>query len=466
MIKKNTWLLIILSIGLLISILYTHFYWKNFINTNHTENLDGFILDPIEGISFEPGKYKTPSIIGKDTVLYFIIGKQILDSYKKNKNFFSAQQEFKISFLYPNIIAFFSHYFNDEIIKNKEIIIGKKSFLIIFQIFFYYFSLLFFSCSLQKYTDDKKNLLIISFLSLEPTIMQWNVAFMTESLFFSCLIISLSLLLKKKNSAYFYSGIIIGISFLMRSFIIYYLIIILLYLIIKYRFLFIKPAIYFFLGISIIIIPLIANNYYRSKVVYLLPMQAKLHIAHYHEHHILARGTGISIATSQKILSDRNNEWIKKNIRNNSESERIKYYNYRQSEAYNSISKYKFEYCIMLMRGIFKNSLLNPLHMWIQNTQYHNSKDYLQSTDQKKVLKISIIYSLLIYSLSLVSLISFIKKNANISFLLIGSIIYFSFMASIGGSQRYFSPAIIFVSFFFCSGLKKIFILLQNRSIK
>ena len=464
MIKKKCLILSVIFIGLIISILYANFYWNNFKNTKHTENLNSFVWDPIEGISFEPGKYLTPSIIGKDTVLYFIIGKQILNSYKENKNFFSAQQEFKVSFLYPNIIAFFSYYFDEEIIKNKEIIIGKKKSLILFQIFLYYFSLLFFSYSLQKYIDNKKNFIIILFLSLEPTMMQWNIAFMTESLFFSFLLISLSLLLINKNLSYFFSGILIGIAFLIRSFIIYYLIIILGYLIIRYKFLSIKPIIYTVLGTLLIIIPLMINNFYRSKVMYFTPVQAKIHIAKYHEFHILARGLGVSITESQKLLSDRNNLWVKKNIKYNSEFNRIKYYNYRQSEAYNTIVKYKFTYFIMLVRGTLKNSLLNPLLMWVQNTKYHNSKEYFQTSDQKKVLITSIIYSAIIYSLSFIGLISFIKKDKSILFLLIGSIIYFAFMAGMGGSQRYFSPAAIFLSFFFSYGLEKIIKLFRVRS--
>ena len=182
MIKKKCLILSVIFIGLIISILYANFYWNNFKNTKHTENLNGFVLDPIEGISFEPGKYLTPSIIGKDTVLYFIIGKQILNSYKENKNFFSAQQEFKVSFLYPNIIAFFSYYFDEEIIKNKEIIIGKKKSLILFQIFLYYFSLLFFSYSLQKYIDNKIMEPTIKLTYLELFICYMNIILLNNNI--------------------------------------------------------------------------------------------------------------------------------------------------------------------------------------------------------------------------------------------------------------------------------------------
>jgi hypothetical protein len=258
---------------------------------------------------------------------------------------------------------------------------------------------------------------------------------------------------------------LIGIAFLMRSFIIYYLIIILIYLIIRYKFLSIKPIIYTVLGTSLIIIPFMINNFYRSKVMYVTPMQAKMHIAKYHEFHILARGLGVSTIESQKLLSDRNDVWVKKNIKYNSEFNRIKYYNYRQSEAYNTIVKYKFTYFTMLVRGTLKNSLLNPLLMWVQNTKYHNSKEYFQTSDQKKVLLTSIIYSAIIYSLSFIGLISFIKKDKSILFLLIGSIIYFAFMAGIGGSQRYFSPAIIFLSLFFCFGLENLLTFLKKNKL-
>ena len=186
---KKKLLIIILFFGIIISIIYSNIYWKNYEKEVAYQKFEAGIFSKDENALYIEGSYVGSRILGgKDVYLYFITAEEILRSFKKNKNFFTSQPEFKLSFLHPNIIAFFSYFTNDPIIENqndnKIFIIGKKKILIYLQILIYYISLFYLFKSIKNILGSERSLILIAFLSIEPTIMQWNISFMSESLFF------------------------------------------------------------------------------------------------------------------------------------------------------------------------------------------------------------------------------------------------------------------------------------------
>ena len=313
--RKEKIVLIVLCLGILISIIYAVIFWKNYESySNHVKFGTG-IYENDENAQYLKGHYSGSKILnGKDVFLYFITAEEILSSIKK-KNFFYSQPEYKISFLHPNIIALFSYITNDRIIEyhenNKNLIIGKKKNLILLQIFIYYSSLLFLFTSIKNIIGLRTRLLLIAFLSIEPTIMQWNISFMSESFFFSLLIFFLSFLLREKKLFYFLSGIFFGLMILQRFFIFYFVIFIFIYFFIKFKKIVSKPMLIFFIGLFLVLFMLVIINYLRSKVIYLLPMQAKMHFAQYYEYKLLSKEKNITLPESQDILKKKNKLWKK-----------------------------------------------------------------------------------------------------------------------------------------------------------
>ena len=98
----------------------------------------------------------------------------------------------------------------------------------------------------------------------------------------------------------------------------------------------------------------------------------------------------------------------------------------------------------------------NEIHYLIENTtlydgQFYNSKKF----NDEKVIKT--IYSIIIYSISLIGLIYLIKKKENrIIFLLFFSILYFSLPVVWHKQSSYLAPSLIYISIFFGFGTKKV----------
>lgn len=469
--SKKKIILIVLSFGIVVSLLYALIFWKHYEKYSFHLKIGTGIFENDENAEHLKGQYSGSKILnGKDVFLYFITAEEILNSLKE-KNFFFAQPESKISFLHPNIIAYFSYVTNDHIIQNhgnyKNLIIGKKKFLIYLQVFTYYISLIFLFRSTQNVIGFRKSLILITFLSIEPTIMQWNISFMSESFFFSFLILFLSFVLLEKKIFYFLSGVFFGLMILQRFFVFYFFIFIFIYFFIKSKKIFSKQMLIFFLGTLLVLFILIISNYLRSKTFYLLPMQAKLHFAHYYEHKLLQKEKNITSLESIYILEKRNEDWKKKNLIINSEETRLQYYKFREQEALKIIFRNKYDFIKLLIRSGFNVIFINPTQMWFKYSKYDNWKTFKETNDFKISLFIRVFYSLFLYVTCVVGVINFnIKKNFSLYFLFLSFILYNLIISSVGMNERYFVPSIIFFSLFFSIGLEKILIKLKFLKFK
>ena len=87
--------------------------------------------------------------------------------------------------------------------------------LIFFQILLFYFSILIFSLILKKKVNAFIYKIILIFLCLEPSILQWHSTLWTESIFLSLMLLCFAIILSKTDSSItnFILGILIGLLF-------------------------------------------------------------------------------------------------------------------------------------------------------------------------------------------------------------------------------------------------------------
>ena len=87
---------------------------------------------------------------------------------------------------------------------NRIVKTGGKKLYLFFQILFYYLSLLYLYKKLIPFYSDKNlAFYIISYLALDPNIIQWHGTFWTESVFLSLQILLIGLIIKKHKSNLF-----------------------------------------------------------------------------------------------------------------------------------------------------------------------------------------------------------------------------------------------------------------------
>ena len=156
---------------------------------------------------------------------------------KNGKSFFNALPAYEKYFL-PTITVGLYYYFIDKeifVIKSngqKVIKTGNYKFGYLFiQIIFFYLSILYFSKQLKKKVNRLLFKLIILFLCLDPSIIQWHSSMWTESIFLSLLIFLFSFILKE-NSNYIYNfliGLVVGLLFSQRIVSFLYVIPVLIY---------------------------------------------------------------------------------------------------------------------------------------------------------------------------------------------------------------------------------------------
>ena len=100
--------------------------------------------------------------------------------------------------------------------------------------------------------------------------------------------------------------------------------------------------------------------------------------------------------------------------------------------------------------------LLNPFHIYSDHN-FRSGEYYYVTETHNKLIPYRVIYTLILYVICLFGLFSIIqKKQYNILLYLILSIMYFYGLVSWHGNTRYFMPVMIYLSFFFGSGIDKV----------
>jgi len=214
--KSNKTLIIILFLGFVFSILYSLFNLKYF---DKNQNLNNHLM--IRG---------DISLIWQESHLF-------KEDLIKNHKIIGAGKEYTRTFLPSKILSIFYLIFDEEFYQNYEkniISIGGKFKYLFFQIIIFFGSLIFFYKNLVKYYKDKNlSLFTVSFLALDPNIIQWHGTFWTESIFFSLQLILLSLIIKERKSysIFFIMGVLLGLSFLQKTVAIFLVFIVIIFFI-------------------------------------------------------------------------------------------------------------------------------------------------------------------------------------------------------------------------------------------
>jgi hypothetical protein len=113
----------------------------------------------------------------------------------------------------------------------------------------------------------------------------------------------------------------------------------------------------------------------------------------------------------------------------------------------------------IIIKNSFHSILLNPFHIYSDHNFISSEYYYFTDTHNKLVLP-RIVYTILIYSISLIGLFALIKKKEYklLSIIMI-SIIYHFGMVSWHGNTRYVVPVLIYVSFLFGYGWNNLLLL-------
>ncbi len=451
--KKKIFL--ILLIGLIFNIIVNFLYIQNL---NHYENFD------------KNGK-------GNHQLIKGMIENHWRGAYelKKNlesgKNFFESTPIYYQNFLQPYINFIYSKITNDplyEVDENEELKItenDKKIFLLFFQSIFYFFSIYFLITKLKLYLTDNLLAIIAIVLIIEPTLNQWHSFFGTESIFLSIQIFIFALLISKKKPFYHFIliGILTGLLFAQRSAAIFYFV-----LIISFFIIFLKKdktkGILIFLTFYLLSISFIGmNSYIRSGVFYLTPLDQRAALYHYFEPHIISKRDQINLFDAQKKIKLKHYKWLKENnlkldpnkLAEGDERLILKYHNFIKENSIKTIISEPILTFERIIKKSLHSGILDPVYVYFYNTrEYEGSEPYYKSNLHKKILNYRLIYSFLIYILSIIGFLYFIKmKSKKLPFILFCSYLYFLAILGWMGSTRYYAASLPYLMIFCAAGV-------------
>ena len=283
----------------------------------------------------------------------------------KNKTIFGNGIEYTRTFLPSKTLALYSILTNQDLYEdyeNKIIKENGKRLYLLFQIIFYYLSLLFLYRKLVFfYKNNNTSFYIVSYLALDPNIIQWHGTFWTESIFFSLQLLLIGMTIKQKKSSLFclYLGLFLGLIFLQKTvglFFIFFLVIYIFYSEEKNNKL---KSLNIIIGFSIILSLLSYDNYKKTGIFYVMPVQTKTA-------HIYVVRQIFEKNNDTKSLDDWNNSEKKWKIKNNYSKD-------------NFHSNYKLKnYLKQRMIEVLSNNKITTIQIYFNKTIIHSILKLIQ----------------------------------------------------------------------------------------
>ncbi len=447
---------IILSLLLLLfSILIANFYLKKFENN-----------------FFNKDSYTYSSFYQEDTIsYYFPLSDKIINDKNEKKSFFISGDKYDNSFLYPRIIYIFNYLFNNnEKIFNEgenKVLLKNHEFFIYLQILAFYFSLVFLYLTISRNFNKNLSKIICIFLFLNPIIFQYHLSFYTESLFLTFLILSISFLLRSKNTIHFlFIGIFVGIMYMQRTIALIYPLVILTYILFLNEN-FSRKILKFIslmLGMIFILFLIGFHNLNRAGVFYFTPTQTKLDLQRYVEHDIIKKSEKISYLEARKKIENFNLD-VLKNYKYDlsNEADSIKFSNKIQENSFKTILENKEITIKIISKNYLYSMLLNPVQVYYE-TKYQTWEDYKNSSDHKFWLIIRLVITPIFFIFSAIGLVFSIKKiDLKFNIFLFLSISYFFVMGCWLPNTRYFTPSVLFMSIYFSIFLHELSLYLKKK---
>lgn len=391
---------------------------------------------------------------------------QEAESFKKDiietKSFFGNGIEYTRTFLPSKLIAIYSIITNQELYEdyeNKIIKINGKMFYLLFQILFYYLCLLFLYKRLLYFYDDKNLIFyIIAFLALDPNILQWHGTFWSESIFvsFQILLIGMTIKSNKSNLFCLCLGLFLGLVFLQKTVGIFFIFFIALYIFFSEQKNYKLKIVNIFLGFAIILTLLGYDNYKKTGIFYVMPLQTKN--AHYGSFIVQIYNKKNELKLIDQLKKSEEEWKVKNNYSGDNFQSKYDLGNFRQKKAIKIMLNNKIITMQIYLKKIIHHAVLNPFQTFYWHK--YNQKDYYGiefhlSKESKKYFIFKIFYSLIFYIILFVGIFSFIKKRNKLDFhlLIFFLVLYLVFMLGWVGNSRYFIPSIVFLSIFFGHGL-------------
>jgi hypothetical protein len=455
-------------------ILFLGFIGSCLLSINNISKYDKNIKNPNNNIFYH-------QMIKTDAYRYLSQGSEIKDQIKKGANFFETGPENYTKYLPSRLAALYYYFFDINLFDSsidKKIKTGIHLNYLLIQCFFYFFCLTLLYFSLIEIINKKISFIILLFLCFEPTIFQYHASFWSESIFFSLQILLTSIILKKNNTIFnfFLIGIFLGILSLQKEYSIFYIILIIIYFIFTSNFKY-KKIYLLLIGFFSVQLFLAFNNYKRSGDFYIMSADSKVNLHRDLVEKVMHKKYKISQKEFAIIEGQETLKWLinnsikfdKKKIINIqkpeymevrdsiiSEKDKVKFDDNIRNRTFNYLVNYPLDFSKFIFNSSIHIILLNPFHIWSDNN-YISGEYYYTTETHKKLIPYRIIYSLIIYSICLLGILSIIKKKEyNILLYLVPSIIYFYSLVSWHGNTRYFLPVMIYLSFFFGYGLDKI----------
>ena len=147
------------------------------------------------------------------------------------------------------------------------------------------------------------------------------------------------------------------------------------------------------------------------------------------------------------------------------EKDKISFDNFIRSRSYMYFSQYPLEFIKHYLNKSKHIIILNPFHIY-SDLNFVSGEIYYSSKSHEKYIYLRILYTLLIYSVSLLGLIFLIKrKKKDTVIILLFSLFYFFGLVGWSGNTRYFVPNLIYISFLFSFGLNSFYESLFKKNI-
>lgn len=444
----------------------------------------------------------THIMLKEETFYHWWEGAKIVEQIKGGVSIFVAGGDTITKPLPQRLVALYSILLNFDIVDNWDNLklnLGNKFLFLSIQSLFYYVALFYFLLKVSKFFPTKISVGIALFLSLEPTIFQYHSSFWTESLYFSLQLIIFALMIDEKNNPqkFIILGLMLGILFLQRSAGIFYIFVVIIYYLLFLKKNKIMSIMLIVSTYSIICFGLGIHNYKKSGVFYIMPLEGKYGMYRYFSLGILAKTNNISEDLVIKSEKKKSYEWVVKNfspqeknnlikIKNNFDNigsptgigrniekgiTKIKYYDYLNQRSYKILLGNPVEVFKKVINGFVHFSVLNPFFVYFDYEFYKNKSsgeigDFAFTKTHRELIPYRIIYSILIYAISIIGFFLCFKRYPKITFLIIFSILYYYLILGWYGKTRLFVPILIYNSIFFGNGLICIWDKLKKNYLK
>ena len=427
-------------------------------------------LNHFDKKKFKQEKLEYSSFFHEDSILYIKESEKIRLDIENGKNFFESGGLYRFSYFYPKLIYFFNKILNNNspIIVEDRVELNNFKILIFLQFSIFVSSILFFYKIFKNILGVNLTVTLVLLLFINPLFFQWHLSFLTESIFLSLLLITIALVIKSsKNIHFIFLGLVIGFLYMFRTVALLYPLIPISYLILneKKYICVIKKSFLIIFGFLVILLIIGINNYTRSNIFYVTPVQSKTDINTYLETKIIKKSNNVSDYKARELLNkEKEKILLQNNFDLKKEKDLIDFYEKIKKNSIHRILNNKFIFLKIISKNYFHTLLLNPFQAY-NSSQYQNWQDFKNSSDHKKFMILRVTFSFIFYLMIIIGLINsreFISKQIN--FLIIMSILYFFFTSCWLNNTRYFIPSALLMSFYLPFAINYFFKKVKKRN--